>query len=445
MAERYNIDLEIGDYSEWETDNSDAQMVVGSPGLDGSSFKSELTYDTGITLENVENDLSLLSSLADIFRLGCRVMLDGLAFSGTVTRFIFLQLDQLGFTAIVDGGSGTYDVEASGLVTLTTNVAIDDLTEFTIEVRHQKESGSGVGDGQLQIYVNGILEAEDTAVTNFSQFNSTKTGLLKHFCQNIFGSANPGGSVYVDDIIFRDDDTPIFPAPSANYYLVGIAPSAESGDYLYATIWRDDELFLQQRNSSDLAVVNEVSLGACTEAELLARTYIAWPYAVGEDDRCFVHGRMNDPDGLGGVHHICLTTDGAQGLVSVESGFGSNYCPAIHATFDPDEEIYPVFYALENVVSGNSADFHVVAYDPGAGIFSSEQPYLTSIPFLVNAGCLDVLRPGRAYGEKLLVAGFAPGDSDEMVAESVNRGASWADITDSFPGDAGSATRAFYI
>ena len=154
---------------------------------------------------------------------------------------------------------------------------------------------------------------------------------------------------------------------------------------------------------------------------------------------------MNDPDGLGSVHHICLTTDGAQSLVSVENGFGSNYCGAIYVTHDSNEETYPVFFAIENIVSANVADFHTLSYDPEAETFSSQQPYLTQVPFHIGAGCFDVIRPGRTYGEKLLVAGYTPGDNDEMVAESSDRGATWIDITDSFPGDAGTATRAFYI
>ena len=99
-----------------------------------------------------------------------------------------------------------------------------------------------------------------------------------------------------------------------------------------------------------------------------------------------------------------------------------------------------------DVVSDNSANLYVVTYDPDAQTFSSVKPHLTSIPFHVNAGSFDVLRPGRAYGEKLLAAGVGSGDTPEfeMVVESDDGGATWVDITDSFPGS-GEATAAFYI
>ena len=42
------------------------------------------------------------------------------------------------------------------------------------------------------------------------------------------------------------------------------SPSAEAGAYLYATIWKDDELFLRQHDSGDLSLINQVSLGACS-------------------------------------------------------------------------------------------------------------------------------------------------------------------------------------
>src|SRR3972149_10612737 len=99
---------------------------------------------------------------------------------------------------------------------------------------------------------------------------------------------------------------------------------SEAGDYLYITLWSADVLYLQKRSTADLSIVSSYSMGACTLAELNARTYVACPHTPTFDqDVCYVFGRMNAPAGLANPEHIIVTDDGGETWASVENGLGT--------------------------------------------------------------------------------------------------------------------------
>lgn len=117
--------------------------------------------------------------------------------------------------------------------------------------------------------------------------------------------------------------------------LLGGSISNGSGANFLVTGWAGatEELFLQTYSLPSLALVNDVSLGATTEAELNAKTYIARPLCplIGTDDDVVLYGRMNDPLGSGPVHILYSADLGISALLMV-GDWGTDHCSA--ATWD---------------------------------------------------------------------------------------------------------------
>ena len=226
MALVYDIDFEVGDYTEWETDNSGTDMNVVAHGLGGSTYSSEVFWNQDLTPEKVYNDMSLQTLGLAVWRIGCRIESNTLLFGGAANVFAFINLQGGGETFwLTDGGSGLYDInvrvpvapgtgDGGGDFAALSYAGLTDATEYTIEMRNQRSSADLTSDGAVRLYVNGVLEAQNNAIDNYDEIATSSTANFEHVGGNIFGISDPGGSVYVDDIIFRDDDTQIFAPPT---------------------------------------------------------------------------------------------------------------------------------------------------------------------------------------------------------------------------------------
>jgi hypothetical protein len=102
-------------------------------------------------------------------------------------------------------GFGTYQSGA---------LSNDGSTPHTVEVRLVEESSGGVGDAEGYVYLDGVLVYSETALTSWSfiGFTANPSNFLLSSLPSTGGG--PSGAVVVDDIIFRDDDTQIFPPPT---------------------------------------------------------------------------------------------------------------------------------------------------------------------------------------------------------------------------------------
>ncbi len=109
--------------------------------------------------------------------------------------------------------------------------------------------------------------------------------------------------------------------------ILGMAEDGEDGSILWVTCWRDDVLYLEKYDTSDMSRSDQISLGAATLAEVNANTYTARVAAVpGDKDSVFVYGRMVDPAGLSGTYHVIRSANGGSSFSSIEDSWGTDFC-----------------------------------------------------------------------------------------------------------------------
>jgi hypothetical protein len=102
---------------------------------------------------------------------------------------------------------------------------------------------------------------------------------------------------------------------------------AVNGSYLLVTVWEHgDTLQLLVFEAATLDFVDKIALGTVTLAEFDAKTYVAYPQTVLDDDNLwFVYGRLNAPQGLANPEHIIKTANAGTAWASVANGFGAKH------------------------------------------------------------------------------------------------------------------------
>jgi hypothetical protein len=115
-------------------------------------------------------------------------------------------------------------------------------------------------------------------------------------------------------------------------YTTGMSIGKGAGALVYSTGCDGSNLFVKSYTLPALAASNELALGGATFAEILAETWIAWPFgAFGLDDAVYVHGRMDDPDSLGSPSHIIYSGDEAVSFSLLEGDWAADTCGAFFA------------------------------------------------------------------------------------------------------------------
>lgn len=110
---------------------------------------------------------------------------------------------------------------------------------------------------------------------------------------------------------------------------LGLSLGKGAGESLYVTSWIPNSLVLHVFSLPGPVDVIRWSLGTTTEAQLDARTYIAYPICpVGLDTEITVYGRMNNPAGLGSPVHLIDSVDFGQSFILLENSFGDDYIGA---------------------------------------------------------------------------------------------------------------------
>ena len=105
-----------------------------------------------------------------------------------------------------------------------------------------------------------------------------------------------------------------------------------TGTKAWVTIHDGSNIELLEITLSTLVIADRVDLGAATEAEVDAGTYVAWPFTMfGGEDNVYVFGRMNNPDGLGSPSHIIYTGNGGTDFSLLEGGWLGDTCGALFA------------------------------------------------------------------------------------------------------------------
>lgn len=194
----------------------------------------------------------------------------------------------------------------------------------------------GFGDGEARVY--DVSGDEMTGFTAKETWNRTGTDMsmggtqVAYLSPCIFVVASEPSTLEGD----QDEEVVVV---AGLYGTTTAAPKAlgvsigryGGGTVAWVTTWASGTLYLEEWGLTTLTRSNQYSLGACTEAELDAGTYAAWPFAF-NDSFCYVFGRLPEPDGLSGVHHV-VYHDGTD-FTAMENGWGSDICGALFAEAD---------------------------------------------------------------------------------------------------------------
>lgn len=113
----------------------------------------------------------------------------------------------------------------------------------------------------------------------------------------------------------------------------GLSIAKGLGDGVWVTIGDNTNLELLAVALPSLAIVARYELGAATWAQMLANTYIAYPFSLfGDDNEVYIAGRMNAPQGLANPEHVIGTADGGASFASIENTWGTDWCGCMYVT-----------------------------------------------------------------------------------------------------------------
>lgn len=244
-----------------------------------------------------------------------------------------------------------------------------------------------------------------------------------------YNSALPGGPYAADagiDAIRVSNVTSASGGAAAEVRPIWGDVDSEAGEFMYLTVCADDTLRLWVLDLSNLGNATpwiQELLGACTQAELSARTWVAFPFTpTFNQDLLYLFGRINHPS-LGTVHVIRYTLDlvtpAAGAAVSVLAGLGTDHIGAFRAEGVTDSA--RTFYAVRN--SGAAV--------PKFWRGLESLAYISDLPFGVGAWVpVDALTVNAAESRVAVGSDTA---AAVMIAQSTDDGATWGNATGSFP------------
>lgn len=318
MSIVFSDDFESGDFSAWDTvpAGGTRNSVTASAGMDGTTYGDEITpTDAGSA---ASQSLTVFTIVGNTLRLGFYLNKNDITalVPGPFAQATVIQVSTFSFPIAIriylkDTGSGifieylTHEDDGTDHSSSTGLLASG---EVVIEVKIARASTSGSADGEVELFINGSSVDSITGLDNYDLFADIPNGTLATGADNFTGDST--GSFYLDQIVLRDDDTPIYPpvSPSSGFRAMGM--DADSG-VVYVTGLRDGatlELYLYDRETlaEDPAVD---TFGTITDADVDALTggvypaikpgmeNVVWLYGL---DGNGVQTQMNDLNGVAG-------------------------------------------------------------------------------------------------------------------------------------------------
>lgn len=214
MAQIVHLTHNAGDWSEYDSGaDGDRIFISANAGLNGTAEGIEIDQ-TGSAGGGGAFEVHAGGSPATIWRLGFRFDLNTLSISsgGELGRIIFLDGVSGSWSGILlkNSGSGVFisaEVDAdAGSPTYVVDTGPFGSGEFTYELVIEKASTAIANDGKLTSFVNSIQANQTTGLDIFTGFEDMRD---LHADEGV-GSGSLSGICYLDEIIFRDDSTPIF-------------------------------------------------------------------------------------------------------------------------------------------------------------------------------------------------------------------------------------------
>lgn len=225
MAIVFSAGFEGDDFSEWDTTPSGTKhQTSASAGMNGTSYGDLVTpSNSGST---PEEELLSYTSTAGTFHLGFFIDINTLTATSpgpfANCRLISISCDILPTIVDIqleDNGSGFFlDVligdDSTGEADSYSSSVIS-AGEHSVEVAVYRATNDTSSDGSAEVYIDGTLEDTMTGLDNYDAFDNVSALTLTD--NAVFGGSS--GNFYIDQIVLRDDDTPIYPPAGSHLWL----------------------------------------------------------------------------------------------------------------------------------------------------------------------------------------------------------------------------------
>jgi len=219
MAQLFRADFEEGDLSDFDNTTNPTDIAVNGSAAMVGSFGGDFIIDGTQTETYVSIDFTVSTN-----SLGFRFYIDISSLTmGTNENFYIMyvrtdgmhsgQVNLLFGVLFWNGSNYSYRFrfydDGGALANIGYNTISDE--PHYIEVQMVRETAEGAGDGTAEVKVDGVSGGTLSNIDNFNLFptiDELQIGARR------FLDAGTTGNLYIDDIIFRDDNTEIGEAPA---------------------------------------------------------------------------------------------------------------------------------------------------------------------------------------------------------------------------------------
>lgn len=229
MTQRFYGGQNLNDFSEWTAEDTSATkkfLLSAGSALGGTAYGISVDPGGSPTHKEVTYNVSITSPRG-IHRLACRVNKNTLVMTSFGFHdIVVLTSDGSTETRILElsfyEDSGTIKAMATVLDDNSSNIDVQDTDalptgDVTLEAELVYASGVSANDGTLELFVNGISKASRSDVDIYL----SETGAFGARVIVIADGGWSSGIYYLDEIYYRDDSTPIYPAFSGYDLVLG--------------------------------------------------------------------------------------------------------------------------------------------------------------------------------------------------------------------------------
>ena len=239
MSEIFHLTHNNGTWSEYDSAPAGSDVAIAAAaGMGGTAYGVKFDADIG-TASAAFFTSPAISGSATYFRFGFYLNKNTIAAAANNIL--------LGSFADIEAGGN--DVIAFNIRRTLGNIKLevdieagvafldgDTLSagELKIEFVMQKESAPAANDGIATLYINNVLKDQVLLLDNGAMFTNMASGSNLTLRKDEIIATT--GNIYVDEIILRDDNTPIF---STGFTLAGMTKPCDvdaDGDFLYIAV-----------------------------------------------------------------------------------------------------------------------------------------------------------------------------------------------------------------
>jgi hypothetical protein len=294
MAQIIHYTFNANDFSELDVAPTGTKVTTSvSAGLNGTAAGVERTIGGSGDTSGSDTVSGLNDSAATEIRIGFRFNLNTLNLSSGAIVLFQITSDTSGYLIwFLVRESGGDIIEFYGEDDGLTGAGVTQSSplssgEITVEgVVNQAATGVS-SDGSVTLFVNGSQVDQVTGLDNFDAFEEFLDGLSVFYLT--VDNATGSGIAYYDEIIIRDDSTPIYP-PSTEFHFLGF--DADTTTLMVSGLKDAGTLKLYDYDLAALGENGTAEFGSATETDLTNRTKGIFPVSKPmQDDVWYVYGR----------------------------------------------------------------------------------------------------------------------------------------------------------